>query len=119
MYAYIRWLFVYDGSVETGCLRVECQNQLQGSRTNLQFHNKLTHASTEVHLADVLYVKVTIHHSQSNTTDMDLFWFEEGLRVELGINLVPRQGNYPPLAHMIPPDRETKTQHKETELENS
>ena len=48
---------------------------------------------------------------------MDLFWFEEGLRVELGINLVPRQGNYPPLVHMIPPDSETNTQHKETELE--
>ena len=48
---------------------------------------------------------------------MDLFWFEEGLRVELGVNFAPRQGNYPPLAHMIPPDRETKTQHKETELE--
>ena len=45
---------------------------------------------------------------------MDLFWFEEGLRVELGINLVPRQGNYPPLAHMIPPDSETNTK---TELE--
>ena len=34
---------------------------------------------------------------------MNLFRFEESRRVDLGIHLIPRQRNDPPLTHMIPP----------------
>ena len=39
----------------------------------------------------------------TSTVDMNLFRFEESLRVELGVHLIARQRNDPPLAHMIPP----------------